>query len=204
MLYVTPPTAPGRPMAYSVSTVTATLTFTASPDNHRVSGYVAQLLVDGAWTDAATNNITTLHLRNLTPNTSYIVAVVAFDANGNRSLRSNPLTFTTRPTQPQPTCRTHVYGFGQLYHLTVTIENMTASTVLSNWAITFTLPAAHTALYTINATLTRNGDRATLGPVPYNATIAPGGTANVGFSATYPVGSPAPSGFRLNGATVCT
>ena len=31
------------------------------------------------------------------------VAVVAFDPNGNRSPRSNPLTFTTRQTQPVPT-----------------------------------------------------------------------------------------------------
>jgi len=199
----TPPTTPGTPVAYSVSTVAVTLNFAPSTDNNRVAGYVAQVLVNGVWTDTATNNITTIYLRNLTPNTSYTVAVVAFDPNGNRSPRSNPLTFTTRQLQPQPTCKAQLVTFYQGYLLTVTVENMTASTTLTNWAITFTLPAAHTPSYPFNSTLTRNGDHATLAPAPYIATIAPGGTANVGFSASYPAGSPLPSGFQLGGAIAC-
>jgi chitodextrinase len=199
----TPPTTPGTPVAYSVSTVAVTLNFPPSTDNNRVAGYVAQVLVNGVWTDAATNNITTIYLRNLTPNTSYTVAVVAFDPNGNRSPRSSPLTFTTRQLQPQPTCKVQLITFFQGYLLTVTVENMTASTVLTNWTITFTLPAAHTPSYPFNSTLTRNGDHATLVPASYIATIGPGGTANVGFNATYPAGSPLPSGFQLNGAIAC-
>lgn len=198
-----PPSTPGTPSAYTVSTTAATLTFAPSTDNNRVAGYVAQLLVNGAWADTATNNITTIYLRNLTPDTSYTVAVVAFDPNGNRSPRSNQLTFTTRQIQPQPTCKTQIVTFGQQYNLTVTIENMTASTVLTNWAITFTLPAAHAVGYTFSTTLTRNGDLATLRPLSYNATIGPGGTASVGLNATYPVGSPLPSGFQLNGTIAC-
>lgn len=199
-----PPTTPGTPTVYSVSTVAATLNFAASTDNNRVAGYVAQVLAGGVWTDAVTNNITTVYLRNLTPNTSYTVAVVAFDPNGNRSPRSNPLTFTTRQLQPQPTCKVQLVTFYQGYILNVTVENMTASTVLTNWTISFNLPAAHSVGYPFNSTLTRIGDHATLAPAPYNATIAPGGTATVGFSATYPAGSPLPSGFQLNGATACT
>ena len=38
---------------------------------------------------------------------------------------------------------------------------MTAATV-SNWTITFTMPAAHDVIYTFNATLSRSGDAATL------------------------------------------
>ena len=71
---------------------------------------------------------------------------------------------------------------------------------LSNWTFTFTMPAAHTLSYIFNATLARTGDRATVSPVWYNATIGPGGSATFGLNVIYPAGSPLPSGFILNGA----
>ena len=44
----------------------------------------AQRQINGVWTDLATNNITTIYLRDLTPSTTYTFAIVAFDPNGNR------------------------------------------------------------------------------------------------------------------------
>jgi chitodextrinase len=193
-----PPTKPGTPRA-SASTIAVTITFDASTDNNRVAGYWVQRQVNGVWTDWSTNNITTVYLRDLTPNTSYTVVVVAFDPNGNRSVRSDPLTFSTRPTQPSPTCKVQLITFGTQYLLNVSIENMTAATVLANWTFTFTMPAAHTLNYIFNATLARSGDRATASPAWYNATIGPGGSATFGLNAVYPAGSPLPSGFTLNG-----
>jgi chitodextrinase len=195
-----PPTKPGTPRAYTVSTIAATITFDSSTDNNRVAGYWVQRQVNGVWTDWSTNNITTVYLRDLTPNTSYTVVVVAFDPNGNRSVRSDPLTFSTRAIQPSPTCRVQLIAFGTQYQANVSFENMTAATVLANWTVTFTLPANHTVLYSFNATITRVGNQATATPAWYNATIGPGGSASFGFSATYPAGSPLPSGFVLNGA----
>jgi chitodextrinase len=202
-----PPTKPGVPRAYPVTTVSATLSFDFSTDNNRVDAYWAQRQVNGVWTDWATNNITTVYLRDLTPNTSYTVAVVAVDANGNRSPRSDPLTFTTRAVQPAPTCRVQLLAFGQQYQATLTIENMTAATIVDNWTVTFTFPTGQTILYSFNGTTTRSGTVGTLTPPSYIARIGPGGGAFVGFQANSPVGSPLPSGFTLNssaGVFACT
>lgn len=202
-----PPTTPGTPFTTQLSTVAATIHFTASTDNRRVAGYWVQRQVNGVWTDWETNDISTVYLRNLAPATSYTVVVAAFDANRNRSPQSAPFTFTTRPLAPEPTCRVSLLVFGQQYLLDVTVENMTAATVLQNWTVTFQLPATHVIGYSFNATISRNGDRATATPAFWYATINPGGSATFGASATYPAGSPLPSGFALSsgaGSFPCT
>jgi endoglucanase len=197
------PTAPGTPTSSAVSTIAATLRYAPATDNNRVAGYVAQLQIDGVWTDVSTNNNTTIYLRDLAPDTTYTAVVVAFDPNGNRSPRSAPVTFRTRSTEPLPTCRVQVTTFAQSYILNVSVENMTAATILDNWSVSFAMPATHTVSYTFNTTLSRAGDRATALPAFYNTKIGPGGTTSFGFSASYPVGSALPSGFRLNNAVSC-
>ncbi|MEH1124259.1 fibronectin type III domain-containing protein [Micromonospora sp. CPCC 206061] len=202
-----PPTEPGVPRAFPVSTVSATLTFGFSTDNNRVDAYWAQRQVDGVWTDWATNNITTVYLRDLAPGTTYTVAVVAVDANGNRSARSDPLTFTTRALEPAPTCRVQLLPLGQHYQVNVTIENMTAATIVESWTLTFTFPAGQTILYSNSVTITRDGTVGTATPHSYLARIDPGGTRPFGFFATNTAGSPLPSGFTLNstaGVFPCT
>jgi hypothetical protein len=191
------PTTPGTPFATQVTTIWATINFAASTDNNRVAGYWVQRQVDGVWTDWATNNVNTVYLRDLTPDTSYTVVVVAFDPNGNRSSQSPPFTFTTRQLEPEPTCRSDLLTFGQQYLLTVSIENMTAATVLEDWTVTFTLPASHVVAYRVNATITRDGEVATATPASWYGSIHPGGGATVGANASYPAGSPLPSGFVL-------
>jgi chitinase len=71
---------------------------------------------------------------------------------------------------------------------TYTVAN-TGTAAVSNWAITFTLPAGVTAGTGENATVTQNGTQVTLTPAYYIATLAPGRT-------TYPY-NPA---FRLSAA----
>jgi len=202
-----PPTRPGTPRAYPVTTVSATITFDPSTDNDRVDAYWVQRQVNGVWTDWATNNITTVYLNGLTANTSYTVVAVAVDANGNRSARSDPLTFTTRVALPAPTCQYQLLGFsGTQYQAVFTIENMTAATVLENWNVTFTFPTGQAILYTFNGTTTRNGTLGTTTPLSYLARVGPGGTAFIGFLASTPAGSPLPSGFTLNssvGSSAC-
>jgi hypothetical protein len=202
-----PPTTPGVPRAFPVSTVSATITFTGSTDNNRVAGFWVQRQVGGVWTDWATNNIPTVYLNGLTPNTSYTVVAVAFDANGNRSGRSAPHTFTTRATQPNPTCNVQVLAFGQSMLLTFTVENMTAATVVEHWTVTFTMPTDQVVAYAFNVSVGRSGSLATLTPLVYLTRIGPGGTATFGLNATRPAGSPLPSGYTLNasaGVWPCT
>ncbi|MEV6447530.1 glycosyl hydrolase family 18 protein [Amycolatopsis sp. NPDC051716] len=75
---------------------------------------------------------------------------------------------------------------------TYTVAN-TGTASVSNWTITFTLPAGVTASTGENGTVTQNGTQVTLTPAYYIATLAPGRT-------TYPY-SPA---FRLSAAATPT
>lgn len=197
------PSKPATPMAaFPITTTFATITTNGSTDNNRVAGYWVQRQVDGVWTDWATNNIGTIYLRQLTPNTTYTVVVVAFDPNGNRSVRSDPVTFTTRAIAPAPTCAVQQQVFGQQvqFILNVTVENMTAATTLANWTVTLTLPAALTVNYAFSVTVSRSGDTATLTPASYLAQVGPGGLAMFGLSATGPSGTPLPSNITLTSA----
>jgi endoglucanase len=193
-----PPTKPGTPTARNITTVGATINVPFSTDNTRVAGYWVQRQVDGVWTDWATNDITEMYLRDLTPATTYTVVVVAFDPSGNRSPRSDPLTFSTLANASGPTCKVSLKIFWQQYMVDASATNLTADTVVGNWSVRFTLPAAHTVSNSFGATLTRSGDQATVSSA-YSPNIGPGGAVQFGFFASYPVGSPLPSDFTLNG-----
>jgi hypothetical protein len=136
----------------------------------------------------------------LTPGTTYTAVVVAFDPSGNRSVRSDPVTFTTLAL-PAPTCRVVRQIVGpQVYILNVFVENMTAATVVTNWTTTFTMPAAQTLVAAFSSTLSRAGDAATLRPMSNTAQIVPGMTAFFGLYANRPADSPLPSGFTFSSA----
>jgi endoglucanase len=197
-----PPTAPGGVYVSGVGTISGTVVVLQhSTDNHRVAGYVVQRQVDGGWTDIATNGITSLYLRDLTPDTSYTIAVVAFDANGNRSPRSAPLTFATAATEPYPTCKVQITSRSQYITVYVTIRNFTLDTVLNDWRLTFTLPTVYEVDTAFNMTVSRSGDQATGTPASWNTRILPGTGTTVGFNATQP-NAPLPSGFAVTGANL--
>jgi len=195
-----PPTVPGNPYVSGVGTTSATVVVMyPSTDNHRVAGYVVQQRqADGGWTDVATNDITSLYLRGLTPGTSYTVAVVAFDANGNRSPRSEPLTFSTAAPEPYPTCKVQINGWGQYINAYVSIRNFTLDTPLKDWRVTFTLPSAYTLGSAFGMTLSRTGEQVTGAPLSYNSTINAGSGASAGFNATRSADpAPLPSDFTV-------
>jgi hypothetical protein len=193
-----PPTRPAPPIANPITPINATIRTGGSTDNDRVAGYVIQRQVNGVWTDWSSSNIepSIVYLQPLTPGTTYTVVAVAFDPAGNRSSRSDPLTFTTT-SQPAPTCRVMRQVLGASYLVTVFIDNLTTA-VVANWTATFTLPAAHTTNFIFNATLARTGDAATFTPASNTAQVNPGATVYFGFHATRPAGSPLPSGFAVN------
>jgi endoglucanase len=105
----TAPTNPGTPVASTITTTGATLTWTASTDagSSGLAGYNAYRRVgttDTLLTIATTN---TVALTGLTAGTSYTVVVRARDGAGNLSAASSPVTFsptgggdTTAPTTP--------------------------------------------------------------------------------------------------------
>ncbi|HEU5109869.1 MAG TPA: fibronectin type III domain-containing protein, partial [Micromonosporaceae bacterium] len=159
------PTKPATPTANPISFTSATINTGGSTDNDRVAGYYVQRQVNGVWTDWSATLIepTYAYVQPLTPGTTYTVAVVAFDPSGNRSPRSDAVTFTT-PSAPAPTCRVTRQDLGpQALFLTFIVDNMTTATV-TNWTATLTLSAAHTVTYAFNAILSRSGDAASLRP----------------------------------------
>jgi xyloglucan-specific exo-beta-1,4-glucanase len=202
-LAVTPPdtTPPSKPATPAIDTITptvATIRPTGSFDNDAVAGYSALRLLNGVWTQWAFTNIDvdTIYLRDLSPGTTYTLAVVAFDNAGNQSPRSDPLTFTT-PSTSAPTCRVQRTVLGTTFMVQVFAENLTTVSI-GNWTVTFTMPATQTVLYRLGANISRNGDQATLTGASVIATIVPGMTTNSGFVAGNPAGAPLPSTFAFN------
>jgi chitinase len=87
----TPPTAPTKVAATSVTSTRISLSWTASTDD--VGVVVYQVYVNGALSGTVTSPSATL--TGLTPSTSYSVTVTALDAAGNVSQASTALTVKT-------------------------------------------------------------------------------------------------------------
>lgn len=193
---------PAQPPAPTASGTTTTMTFLfvgTSTDNVQVTGYDLQELENGSWTtiDTLTSGDTVQEVFGLTPATSFQFAVVAFDAAGNRSVRSNPTTVTTLSPVPLPVCQVQLITYPPGFTADVSITNDTGAP-LSNWSVSFTM-ASNTSVQTVfGATLTPAATGGTLNPAAYNATIGTGVKTFVGFTGSASPFS-APSGFTLNG-----
>ncbi|MDP2877227.1 MAG: fibronectin type III domain-containing protein, partial [Holophaga sp.] len=102
---VTPDTtAPSIPTGLAASTITATgltLTWTAATDNVAVTGYRVYRGTATAPIAALTTG-TTYTDTGLTASTPYTYTVVAFDAAGNASAKSSPVTATTSAVATTP------------------------------------------------------------------------------------------------------
>lgn len=85
------------------------------------------------------------------------------------------------------------------YQAAVTAKN-TGSGSVSPWMLSFTVPAGVTIGSGWNGTFTQSGTTVTVTAPTYNAALAAGATASVGFTANG-TSTPAPSAVRLNGAT---
>ncbi|MDG6103266.1 cellulose binding domain-containing protein [Dactylosporangium aurantiacum] len=197
------PSAPGTPLSSSVTTTAASLVWGESTDNVQVTGYHLQQLVGGAWTTVRTVDAFSRfqRLTGLAAGTSYTYGVLAFDARGNTSARSAPVTFTTLATTATPTCRVQIVQFNPGFQVSVTITNTTTAPV-SGWSVGFTLPATAVITNTFGGVVTRSGSAGTISPPAWGGTIAPGYSASPGFLGT---ASPytLPESFTLNGSP-CT
>jgi hypothetical protein len=194
-----PPTQPGAPLAGNTTTTMTTLQWSASTDNVQVTGYDLQELENGLWTTIATLAAGGLtdEVTGLAPATSYQFAVIAFDAQGNRSARSNPTTVTTLATTQFPSCQFHVNAYNPSFLAYVTIINTTAAP-LTNWSVSFTEPSHPTLSTVFGGTVTLTATGGTMSPATYNATVGQGGEAFTGFEGSITPFNP-PSGFTLNG-----
>jgi hypothetical protein len=199
-----PPSKPPTPTFSSITTTVVDVYWREATDNVQVTGYYLQQLIGGAWTTIRTvgpgGRFQTVG--GLTPGTSYSFAVIAFDARGNVSARSDAGTVTTLAATTTLTCLAQVITYTTGFQASVTIIN-TTPLATNGWTIRFTLPADVSTGSAFNGLLTRSGSTGTITPLAWSAVIGPGGQLTVGFSGwgTAPITSP--SGFTLNGVA-CT
>ncbi|MFH9659691.1 PHB depolymerase family esterase [Streptomyces sp. NPDC017248] len=108
---------------------------------------------------------------------------------------------TDPPTTPAGACRvtytTSTWNTGLTAAVTVT---NTGTAPVDGWALTFTLPAGQTITSGWNAQYAPASGTVTARNAPYNATLAPGASATLGFQATHTGDASAPTAFSLNGA----
>lgn len=195
-----PPTKPGTLLFSNVTTTMVSVYWPQSTDNVQVTGYYLQELINGVWTTIRTTDISgnDQGVTGLSPATSYTFGVIAFDARGNLSPRSDPGTVSTLALTAAPSCKVTVQQYGGgAFTVSATIVNTTAANI-SGWSFGFSLVSTATVNSVFNGVLTRTGGSAAITPASYDGTIGQGGQLFVGFTGSASPAAP-PSGFTFNG-----
>jgi glucose/arabinose dehydrogenase len=154
----------------------------------------------GTFGQVGTATATSFTDSTVAASTTYRYQVISVNAAGS-SPPSNTVTVTTPPGGGGPgggcsaaaTVQTS-WGTGYVVQ-PVTVTN-TGSSAISDWTVTFTLPAGHTVTGSWNATLSPSGQTVSAQNMSYNGNLAPGAETSFGFQASRPDGSgQTPSGF---------
>lgn len=196
-----PPSKPPAPVFSSITTTRANVSWAEATDNVEVTGYHLQQLVAGAWTTIRTVGPTQRFqsVSGLTAGSSYSFAVIAFDAKGNQSLRSDPGILTTLASTATLTCRAQLITYSPGFTANFTVINTTPAPV-SGWKIQFTMPVASTVSSTFGGSVSRTGTAGTMTPAVYYATVTPGNQATLGFiGSSYATPFGPPTGFTIGG-----
>jgi chitodextrinase len=191
----TAPTVPGQPAASAVTATSATLTWTASTDNLRVTAYdVLRATGTGPATVVATVSGTTYRASGLTGETTYTFSVRARDAAGNVSAASPGRTITTSAGGGNNGCTatyrvTNAWPGGFLGEVSVT---NTGTAAISRWTVTWTNQAGTSITSLWNGNLTTDGSNVTVTNTTGNGTVAANASTAFGFQGSG--GSTAPDG----------
>jgi len=176
------PTVPTGLTATGSSTTTIDLNWTASTDNFAVTGY--KVFRDGGLTEIATVTTTSFSDAGLSVNSTHSYQVVAFDAAGNQSAKSNTASATTQlagalvslalnpttVTAPTPSTGTvSLSGPAPASGLTITLTS--SDTRKARVPATVTVPAGQsTATFTVTTLTGQLGGGQN--PVTITATLA--------------------------------
>jgi hypothetical protein len=174
-----PPTVPGAVVATADGT-TVQVTWTASTDDVRVTGYDVRR--DGVVVGSVGGTATSFTDDDLEPATTYSYTVTAKDAAGNTSAASAAATATTdEETEPEPTgaCTATYATAGSWqggYQGTITVTG--GSGGVQGWVVT--APAGLTTSNLWGGKLAAGK----ITPEAWNANLGAGQTATVGFIGT--------------------
>jgi chitin-binding protein len=204
-----PPTTPGPPIVTNLAPTSANVSWGAA--GGFVTAYDLVNLAGGGQEVLATITgeppATSTTLTNLTPDTSYSLAVRARNGNtGAESALTDAAPFSTPPegTEPPPgdcavTYET-VNDWGAGFQAEVTITNH-GSAPINNWQLGFTFPGSQQVSQLWNGLHSQSGAAVTVTNESWNSLLpAGGGTVNFGFLAAPGGGNSTPTGFTLNGA----
>ncbi|GGK54073.1 hypothetical protein Ppa06_13550 [Planomonospora parontospora subsp. parontospora] len=172
------PSRPGTPAASAITSSGATLTWTASTDNVRVTGYDVYRGTTRL-TSTTTNSAT---LTGLTPETAYTVHVVARDAAGNTSAASETTTFTTLEGPGTGTGCTAAYRTANSWPGGFQGEvTITCAEPVTSWRTTLTFPSTVTISQNWSSVRSGSGGAHTFTNAAWNGTIGAGGSTTFGF-----------------------
>jgi len=194
----TAPSAPGTPVASSVTSSSVKLDWTASTDNIGVTGY---RVYNGSQVVAtsATNSAT---VTGLTADTQYSLTVVATDSAGNASPASSAVAVRTSSGGSTGSCsvaysRPSTWNGG--FTANVTVSN-SGTSAISAWQLQWAFPSGQQLSQAWSSTVTVASGQATAKGVSYNADISAGGSVTFGFNATTTSTPADPTSFTLNGS----
>jgi cellulase/cellobiase CelA1 len=84
----------------------------------------------------------------------------------------------------------------------VTLTN-TGTGTIDPWTLVWAFPGDQQISDLWNATYTQSGEKVTVTPESYDASIAPAGSVTIGFTGTFTNSDASPTSFSVNG-TACT
>lgn len=151
----TAPTIPTNLTASSITTTSATVSWTASTDNVGVTAY--KIFRNG--TQVGTSTSTSYGLTGLTAGTTYSITVQAYDAAGNSSASSTALSLTTTAAATFTELYFSEYLEGSSNNKAIEISNRTGSSIaLSAYSIKKQVNGSTTwtAVATLSGTLANN------------------------------------------------
>ncbi|HVV24553.1 MAG TPA: cellulose binding domain-containing protein [Pseudonocardiaceae bacterium] len=199
-------TAPGAPTVTNIAGSQATVSWTPSTGGavaryevYRQFGTTSELL-GSSTTDSFT-------VPNLVPGTGYTLNVLARDHNGNLSLPSAPVTFTSG-TPRNSTCAVNYVvtsGWGSGYVADISITD-TGPNAINGWTLAFAFPSDSESLSSSwNGNWSTNGNNVLVTNLDWNGQLAAnaGNSVDIGFVGANNGAYPSPAAFTLNG-TVCT
>ncbi|SCF41127.1 glycoside hydrolase family 44 protein [Micromonospora mirobrigensis] len=198
----TPPSAPGRPTAGTVTGDSVALSWSPSTDDTGVTGYDVHRVDATGPVKVGSATGTSYTVSGLAADTAYTFVVTARDAAGNVSAASPGLTVRTAPVgTPTGGCTvgwtTSSWPGG--FTATVTITN-TGSTAIDGWKLAFDFPTTTQKLgQGWSATWKQSGATVTAQNLSWNGRLAPGASTGIGFNGTWSGSNPAPAAFTLNG-----
>ena len=201
---VTPPGAPGKPVATGITATGAVLTWTAATaGTNSIGGYDVYRVGSPDAIVASTTGALTATITGLTPSTAYTFYVKARDNTGVTGTASTSTSVTTAAA-PSSGCKVAytVNDWGGGFTATVTITN-TGSSAITAWTLGFAYAGNQTLTNGWSATWSQSGKNVTAASLSYNGALAAGASTQIGFNASYSGTNTAPTVFTLNGSA-CT